>query len=262
MVTGIVRRSTSDSNTFQLLPRSPEDLRLGSAPAGSPSATVAGLATAAAGTGIPGAAASPALVSVAELASRDGDNVTVAGLIVEVGDGTATLDDGTGRIRLGGAAAADALSLLEPGDAIEVTGLVSRDADGWLIVVDPERIVALTGATAGTDAPATGASPTAPQYTGTGAGPLDDANGLARPAAGRGGSNPSPIVAILGAALLALVSLLGFVAATIASGRIRVSARPFRRRLGPGLRRQAPAQPGTSPERGSETAEKTPDGAP
>ena len=261
LIIGIVRRSTSDSDTFQLLPRSPADLRLGPAPAGSSGAAAAGLATAAAGTGTPGAGATTPIVSVAEIASREGYDVAVAGLIVDAGDGTATLDDGTGRLRLGGAAAADALSLLEPGDAIEVTGRVSRDADGWLIAVDPERIVALAGAGPSGDAPSTGATPTAPRYAGTGAGPLDDANGLARPAAGLGASNPSPIVAILGAALLALIALLGLGAATIASGRSRFSARPRRPRLDLGLRRQPPAQPETSPEWGSGTAEKTPDGA-
>jgi uncharacterized protein YdeI (BOF family) len=262
MVSGIVRRSTSDSDTFQLLPRSPADLRLGPAPAGSPGAAVAGKTDAAVGTAIPGTAAATLLVSVADLASRDGRDVTIAGLIVEVGDGTATLDDGTGRIRLGGAAAAEALSLLEPGDAIEVTGRVSRDAEGWLIVVDPERIVALSGADSGGDVSSTGAVPTAPRTAGTGAGPLDDANGLARSATGLGASNSSPIGAILGAALLALVALLGSVAAAIASGRSRLSTLPLRPRLGPRLRRQPPAQPETSPDQGSGTAEKALDDAP
>ena len=262
MVSGIVRRSTSDSSTFQLLPRSPADLRLGPALAESPGEAVARKTKAAVGTGLPGAAGPPPLVSVEDVAGCDGEDVTVAGLIAEVGDGTAILDDGTGRIRLGGAAAADALSLLEPGDAIEVTGRVSRDADGWLIVVDPESIVSLTGAGSNGDAPSTGAPPTAPRYAGTGAGLLDDANDLAHPTAGLGASNANPIGAILGAALLALVALLGFVTAAIASGRSRFSARPLRLWPGLGLRRQPSTQPETGPNRGSETAEKTLDDAP
>ena len=262
MVSGIVRRSTSDSDTFQLLPRSPADLRLGPAPAGSSGAAITGETSAVPATGIPGDAAATSLVSVADVAGRDGDEATVAGLIVEVGDGIATLDDGTGRIRLGGAAAADALSLLESGDAIEVTGRVSRDAEGWLIVVDPERIVALSGADSGGDASSTDTAPTAPRTAGTGAAPLDDANGLARPATGLGASNPNPIAAILGAVLLALIVLLGFVTASIASGRSRLGALPLRPRLGPGLRRQPPAQPETSPNQGSGTAEKALDDAP
>jgi hypothetical protein len=262
MVTGIVRRSTSDSSTFQLLPRSPADLRLGPAPAESPGEAVARKTKAAVGTGLPGAAGPPPLVSVEDVVGCDGEDVTVAGLIAEVGDGTAILDDGTGRIRLGGAAAADALSLLEPGDAIEVTGRVSRDADGWLIVVDPESIVALSGASSGGNAPSTGAAPTTPRYAGTGAGLLDDSNDLAHPTAGLGASNANPIGAILGAALLALVALLGFVTATIASGRSRFSACPLRLWLGLGLRRQPSTQPETGPNRGSETAEETLDDAP
>jgi hypothetical protein len=262
MVSGIVRRSTSDSDTFQLLPRSPADLRLGPAPAGSSGAAITGETSAVPATGIPGDAAATSLVSVADVAGRDGDEATVAGLIVEVGDGIATLDDGTGRIRLGGAAAADALSLLESGDAIEATGRVSRDAEGWLIVVDPERIVALSGADSGGDASSTDTAPTAPRTAGTGAAPLDDANGLARPATGLGASNPNPIAAILGAVLLALIVLLGFVTASIASGRSRLGALPLRPRLGPGLRRQPPAQPETSPNQGSGTAEKALDDAP
>jgi len=80
---------------------------------------------------------------------------------VDTGPATATLDDGTGRIRLGGPAASDALSLLEPGDAVEVTGLVSRDAYDWLIEVDPDRIVTLAGTGSGAAASSNG-PPTEP----------------------------------------------------------------------------------------------------
>jgi hypothetical protein len=51
--------------------------------------------------------------------------------------GTATIDDGTGQVRVGGPAAADALAILEPGDAIEVTGLVREDDLGLFIEADP-----------------------------------------------------------------------------------------------------------------------------
>ena len=148
LATGIVRRSTSDSSVFQLLPRSAADLILGPAPASAASGRSAGAAAAgqASASGASGAsAATDAPITVAEIPGHEGETVTVAGLIVDTGPATATLDDGTGRVRLGGAAASDALSLLEPGDAVEVTGLVSRDADGWLIEVDPYRIVTLAG---------------------------------------------------------------------------------------------------------------------
>jgi hypothetical protein len=71
--------------------------------------------------------------------------VTVAGLVTETAGSTATIDDGTGEVRLGGASAVDALSILEPGDAIEVTGLVKRDGQGLVIEVDPASIVDLPG---------------------------------------------------------------------------------------------------------------------
>jgi membrane protein implicated in regulation of membrane protease activity len=235
LVTGIVRRSTSDPSVFQLLPRSAADLILGPAPASSGRSAAAAVAGQASGSGAAGASA-PAgtLVTVSEITGREGETVTVAGLIVGTGPATATLDDGTGRVRLGGTAAADALSLLEPGDAVEVTGLVSRDADGWLIEVDPDLIVTLagggSGAPASSDRSADNASPSADAAS--------DAPGLEAPAArgqthglalaagGIAGPSPIELIALFGGGL-ALVALLGLTVARAVRAR-RLRARPER----------------------------------
>jgi hypothetical protein len=239
LATGIVRRSTSDSSVFQLLPRSAADLSLGPIPAASgrsagPTAT--GLAS---GSGASGASAViEAHSTVAEIPGHDGETVTVAGLIVDTGPATATLDDGTGRVRLGGPAASDALSLLEPGDAVEVTGLVSRDADGWLIEVDPDRIVTLAGTASGaaalSDRPSDGPSPSVEAASDTPG--LEDeapsargqAHGLALPAGGKAGPDPIAIIALFGGGL-ALLALLGLTTARAArEGHLHRPGRPAR----------------------------------
>jgi hypothetical protein len=84
--------------------------------------------------------------NISSLPSRLGQPVIVSGLVVESDSGSATLDDGTGRVRVAGQSAAEAISLLEPGDAIEVGGVVQRDSQGWLIEADPASIVALSAA--------------------------------------------------------------------------------------------------------------------
>ncbi len=148
VVVGIVRRSTSDSSAFQLLPRSTLDFRLGPAPEAFGTVAAArssGSAGAGVGSGDPNAGAAANTVEIGSLAGRVGDTVTVAGLVTEIGGGTATIDDGTGRVRIGGSAAAVALEMLEPGDAIEVTGAVRRDDLGLIVEVDPASVVALPG---------------------------------------------------------------------------------------------------------------------
>ncbi len=149
LVTGIVRRSTSDSSVFQMIPRLPSDLSLGPAPAGTgPSTTASGITGASAGaTGSGGSAVAfqRSVVAIDTLSSYVGLSVTVAGLVTDTTEATATIDDGTGAVRVGGEAAADALAMLQPGDAIEVTGLVREDEDGLFIDVDPASIVAMPG---------------------------------------------------------------------------------------------------------------------
>ena len=234
VATGIVRRSTSDSSAFVLLPRSSRDLWLGPAPA-APAGTggqaaIGQPATLSPGSALPSSEAP--LVTISELANHEGSTVTVAGIVVAAAEGAATLDDGTGSARLGGQDGADALALLEPGDAIEVTGQVSRDAEGLLLVVDPDLILTLAGPDLGesaskASAAASGGYPdpaasSAAAENGSAAGPDAEAHGLARPSAGLDESGGIPAPALVGA--LALLLLLGLLAATMAPGRRRMQA--------------------------------------
>jgi hypothetical protein len=72
--------------------------------------------------------------------------------------GQASVADGTGEVRIGGAAAAAQISLLEPGDAVEVAGVVVADGIGRLIDVDPISMVTLSGGGQGSSIPASGGS--------------------------------------------------------------------------------------------------------
>lgn len=229
LVTGIVRRSTSDTSQFVLLPRAAVDLRLGPAPAASGGSAMAAIAgSGAAGSGAGG---DPAIrpVSAAELPDRAGQTVIVAGLVVDATEENATIDDGTGRIRLGGDSASAELSLLEPGDAIEATGIVAGDEEGWLVVVDPDRLVVLAGAgqDAAVAADATSPAPiaavpaaAAADESAPAATRLNDANTLAR-STSVGSPGPGAAGTVFGVLGLALLAFLGLVATLLATGRAR-----------------------------------------
>ena len=98
-----------------------------------------------AGAGSSPETASPR-VAIGSLAQYLDREVTVAGLVTATGGGSATIADGTGEVRVGGSSAAEALSKVEPGDAIEVTGIVRQDADGLVVEVDPASIIDEPGA--------------------------------------------------------------------------------------------------------------------
>lgn len=156
-VVGIVRLAfpSASDRRASLLPRSPADLDIG----GSGSAVSVGDGGGAAGTGTTaardGATASggPASASSAAPAIPDRDFadlagavdtvVRVGGLVTELGAAGFLVDDGTaiGRVTLTGPAV-DVLPLVEPGDAINVIGRVTRQADGTFAVVvdDPASI--------------------------------------------------------------------------------------------------------------------------
>jgi hypothetical protein len=232
LVSGIVRRSTSDPSSFAVLPRSARDLTLGPAPQSSDQPAGPALGGYASASPESSGGAGGRVVAVADLAAHEGEMVTLAGLIVDTSAGL-TLDDGTGKARLGGAAAADALALLEDGDAVEVTGLVSRDAAGLLIDVDPDRIVSVAGA--GPDeAAAQMSQPAAPPSAGAGSPAAatnaqtlagGQAHGLARPSAGSTELSPLAVLAVAGT--LVPLLLLGLVVAAKAGG---LSGRRTRRR--------------------------------
>jgi hypothetical protein len=161
VVVGIVRRSTSDSSAFQLLPRMAVDLRLGPSLGTLDAVAPAGKNQAGASprSGAPSARPGARSVDIGSLAAYLGRSATVAGLVTDTASGTATIDDGTGRVRIGGSEAADALAILEPGDAIEVTGFVREDDLGLLIEADPVSILDLPGGTVDGDAPSSGVAP-------------------------------------------------------------------------------------------------------
>jgi hypothetical protein len=148
VVTGIVRRSTSDTSSFQLLPRMALDFRLGPAPAAAGAAAAPGSADGS-GAGANGFGSSPGLddgtVPIGSLSAYLGRRVTISGLVTDTTSATATIDDGTGEVRLGGVAIADALSILEPGDAIEVAGMVQQDGRGLLVEGDAESVIDVPG---------------------------------------------------------------------------------------------------------------------
>jgi hypothetical protein len=149
VVSGIVRRSTSDNSSFQLLPRTALDFRLGPAP-NAPGAAVAMGSAGGSGAGANGADASlgPAdgTVAIGSLSSYLGRRVTVSGLVTGTTRVAATIDDGTGEVRFGGPAIVDALAMLEAGDAIEVTGTVQQDGQGLIVEADPESMIDVPGA--------------------------------------------------------------------------------------------------------------------
>jgi hypothetical protein len=142
-MTGIVRRSTSDSASFQLLPRGSGDIRFGPSLVSRSAVSTSGSS----GARTAGAAANPASIRVplSEIGSHVGSLVTVAGLVTSVGSGEAVIEDGTGQVRIGGTGAVDEIDLLELGDAVEVTGTVSQDAAGFLVLADPASVVVMPG---------------------------------------------------------------------------------------------------------------------
>jgi hypothetical protein len=85
-------------------------------------------------------------VDIVDLVGLIGLSVRVGGLITELRPDGVTLDDGTGagRIVLRGAAA-ELLPLLEPGDAVNVTGRVVALGDGPAVLVDDEGGIVVAG---------------------------------------------------------------------------------------------------------------------
>jgi hypothetical protein len=245
VVSGIVRRSTSDSSAFVLVPRAVQDVWFGPMPVAASSAALGATAVPSATQPTdPGSAGSgwdAEVVPISAVASREGDTITVSGVVVAATESVAVLDDGTGSVRLGGQIAADALSLLEPGDAVEVAGAVARDGQGMLIVVDPERIVTLVSPDLGA-APSTAAAATTrinsgpPQphtvasSTGSGAAPIEDADGLAHPASGLVGLDGTLAPTLVGA--VAVLAVLGL-ALAIAVRRLGGVRSPIRRKRRP-----------------------------
>jgi hypothetical protein len=216
---GIVRRAFPSSSDRRptLLPRSPADIDVAGTAASGATAGAAGATgtggSAATSGGTPdggtggsspttGQAGAPD-VDLVDLAAAEGTTVRVGGLVTELlGDGF-RLDDGTaiGRVVLADAAA-DRLDLIEPGDAINAIGRVSRLSDGALgiLVSDPAAV------SLGSDPTADGAAtdPAASGQPGTSASPVVS-DGVDVRAAGFGsdaGSLPGA-----GAGLVSLIAI-------------------------------------------------------
>jgi hypothetical protein len=156
-VTGIVRRPypTASDQRFTILPRFPADIRVaaaGNSPDGRRSATTGdpvggglgpdgtnGGSTGASIEGVPD-------VDLADLAAHRDLVVRVGGLIMGLEPDGFRLDDGTatGTVVVAGEAA-ELLPLIEPGDALNATGLVDeRDGQVVVVVTDPAGLVLAT----------------------------------------------------------------------------------------------------------------------
>src|SRR5664280_423091 len=242
MVTGIVRRSTSNSDEFQLLPRSPLDWRLGPAAVTSAASTAshegeAGLSVVATISHGPVGG----LICIESLAGYLGLDVTVVGLVTATGDGEVTVDDGTGEVRIGGPDAAEALSLLQPGDAVEVRGSVTKDERGLLIRADADSIVILPGGQA--EASCSPIS-VAGLVAGKEAASIPPGSWSASSIRQVSATAPLPdVLALLGAVALLLVGAVVCLAATrrrnLVAARLSILARLPRFRLLPRLVRMA-----------------------
>lgn len=169
-VTGIVRRPypTATDQRFTILPRFPADVRVtGTSGTGEDVATGAagGGSIEASGTG-PG---SPTPlppgrdVDLDALAGALGEQVRVGGLVTELERNGVRIDDGTASaLVILADEAAELITLIEPGDAINASGTVeSVDGEFVVVVRDPAGIALAADPTADDRAaPASGAADT------------------------------------------------------------------------------------------------------
>jgi hypothetical protein len=158
-IVGIVRRPYpgATDRRWSIAPRSTADVATASGGA-TDGARDGSAQPGEAGAGPVGAAsdASTSNVDLVDLARHVGQIVRVGGLVTELVPDGFLLDDGTeiGRIVLAGAAA-EYLPLIEPGDALNATGRVGQDGDGYRVVVeDPAGLVRVGDPTLDPTAPA------------------------------------------------------------------------------------------------------------
>lgn len=220
-VTGIVRPaypSASDKRA-SLLPRSIADVRVAGGVAASgagdsgPAGTTAGSDRAtgngigsggSSGTAVAAAAQSIPDADLADLEAAIGTTVRVGGLVVEL-DGTGfSLDDGTavGRVVLT-EAALEWLPLIEPGDAINVTGQVERVEGGAVAVVVHDPAAIAVGADLAALADPSAAAATTPVDASAGPGGDPNTAGLGDDLAGVPGAGAG----VLSLGLISLASL-------------------------------------------------------
>jgi hypothetical protein len=176
-------------------------------------------------------------VDIVDLAGHVGQRVRVGGLIVEVGPDGARLDDATaiGRVILSGSAA-EYVTLLEQGDAVNATGFVERRGKELVVVVSEAAGLARVGDVDSASFPFVESLPTATAPV------LVDARAGDRRIAATAGPFGSP--GLPGAAGLASLVLLSVISAVVTVLR----RRHVRRRLASAvasrvatLRRRGPA---------------------
>ncbi len=228
-ITGIVKRPypTATDRRFAIVPRRPSDLVLGIS-RGLPQPSAAG--SAALGSqapldglgGLPGATAAPADVDLRDLGSHIGEQVRVGGLVTDIAADGVHLDDGTatGRIVLEGPAA-DLASLLQPGDAMNATGIPAARGEVVLVVADPAGIE-LVGDLGG-EAPALAATDGTTTLE-----PASDDRATVRAAIGQG-MGVDPMSASLGTLVLVVALSIGMTFARRHRARRLVRARILER---------------------------------
>jgi len=158
-VTGVVKRAypTASDQRFAVVPRTAADIRLGPASGDGPNATAAPGITFGPDGSSYGSAPPPELgtdgpvtsgavnqvVSLADLASHEGQPVAVGGVVTRIDGARLTIDDGSASavVRLVGEASGLA-SAVAMGDVLNARGVVERNAAGGLEVAvdDPSAI--------------------------------------------------------------------------------------------------------------------------
>lgn len=252
-VVGIVRRPypTAVDQRFAIDPRSVADLAFQpAAPAGpSGASSRPGVDGVGSSPGRPagGPAGSPSAsaptIDLADLPSAAGRTVRVAGLVVDRAGSTISLDDGTttGRLVLAGDAL-PFLDLIQVGDPIEATGLVSADPAGPYVLVtssdgviqagdpDPSGPVGAAGSAApGGDPGAAGGLPSPDRAAAaTSSSPSEP---------GSPGGPAGSVAGLLGAALAVAIGLVAALAIALLSSR-----QGTRRRRSAGSDEAAPAR--------------------
>ena len=158
-MTGIVRRPypTASDQRFTILPRNPADIRLAGSAAAAGSRSSPGSTGDAAGAGASAASAATSNplpqgrdVDLANLADALGEQVRVGGLVTDLEPRGVRIDDGTASalILLEGEAA-QLLPLLEPGDAVNASGIVETvEGEVAIVVSDPAGIALAADPTA------------------------------------------------------------------------------------------------------------------
>jgi uncharacterized protein YdeI (BOF family) len=247
-ITGIVKRPypTATDRRFALVPRRVADIVLGK-PVPTPGASTSPLAgsgtTSATSTGvpIPGTSGFGVVEAVADVDLRDigahlGQRVRVGGLVTGVGPDGVRLDDGTsGALLVLEGDAADLLTALEPGDALNATGTPDQ-RDETVLLVAGAADVELVGDLGGTESGAPDQIGLAAIVeTGT---PNAAAQPVTSPAASRAGTDPITVgiaIVVVTLTLVATAALAARRQRTRRRLRTRIAARleALRRTAGP-----------------------------